>query len=255
MPRAAQCVWVTRPQPDAGPLCRLIEDDGWHTLCVPLIEIAPAADLAAVRAALQPPADVVIFISRNAVRSALMADPDAATRWQTACVVAIGDGTRDELRGAGLAPVCAARAGSEAVLELPELAPPRIAGRRVLIVRGPPGRQLLGTALTGRGAQVRHATVYLRRAVRPRSGDPAGLWKMQRPDVIVVTSNEGLENLYAMFDPGLHRALHDTPLAVISERVAQRARAFGHRGRITVAPAAGDHGLLDAVRHAAGVAP
>ncbi len=112
-------------------------------------------------AILQEPADLYVFISPNAVTFAgrLLEGhslPDGAR------LAAVGSGTAQALQQAGfkvdLLPD--ARFDSEGLLALPELS--RLAGRRVVIVRGEGGRPLLGDELRARGADVVYAEVYRR---------------------------------------------------------------------------------------------
>jgi uroporphyrinogen-III synthase len=58
---------------------------------------------------------------------------------------------------------------SESVLALPAFQAPAVAGRRVLILRGDGGRDLLGDTLRARGAEVEYLTCYHRNGPTRRS--------------------------------------------------------------------------------------
>ncbi|MDZ7748216.1 MAG: uroporphyrinogen-III synthase [Halofilum sp. (in: g-proteobacteria)] len=139
---------------------------------------------------------------------------------------------------------------SEGLLRAPALAPARIAGRGVLIVRGEGGREHLATELMARGASVDYAEVYRRR--RPQGLDPA---VASGCDIVTVTSSEGLANLLAVLDEPARAHVLARPLAVTSERIAARAREHGFTWPPRVAPEPGDAGLLQAIRRCVAALP
>jgi uroporphyrinogen-III synthase len=115
----------------------------------------------------------------------------------------------------------------------------------VLIVRGVGGRPLLGDTLRARGAEVGYAEVY--RRLRP-AADPTPLlarWRVE-VDLVTATSAELLDNLVAMLGESGWPLLRETPLLVISERMAQRANALGFT-QVVGAPGADDESVLDAL--------
>jgi uroporphyrinogen-III synthase len=233
MSLAGRGVLVTRPAGMAGPLAERIERAGGRAIVFPAIEIAelprPAAFDRLGEFAL------AIFISPSAVKRAL-----AGVHWPPdLAVAAVGEGTRRALERAGVAPVLAPRDGadSEALLALPELA--RFSGRRVLIVRGEGGRELLAHALAARGCQVELAECY--RRVRP-TADAAPLladWQAGKVDAVTVFSSEALDNLLALLgDAPLRR----TPLFVSHPRVAEHAAS---RGLAALVAGTGDEHMVE----------
>jgi len=240
-------VLVTRPAPQATTLCRLVEDAGGTALCLPTIVIAEAADPAAAGRLLVEPADIVIFISRNAVASAAQIVPDLSVRLHGRQVLATGEGTRLELADHGIVHALAPSAGpgGGGLLQLDVLGARAVSGRDVLIVRGDGGREQLREELERRGARVRYAEVYSRR--NPDAAQLNGMWRAARPDIIVTTSNQGLENLVELVDEGLLGELFATPLVVTSVRARALAAELGFRGRIAAAAAGDDATLLRAL--------
>lgn len=244
-------VLVTRPRHQSAGLAALIEQHGGKALRFPVIDILPARDRCAARAALSSLDDfaLVIFVSVNAVTHGLALMDSARGRKIRARVAAVGAGTALALQRAGFADVLrpAAGAGSEGLLELAELSATRVAGSRVLIVRGQSGRPLLGRTLSKRGARVTYAEVY-RRARAQVSGDElAELRAGGGIDAIVITSAEGLDNLFALFGDGAADWLKRIGYVVVSERVAAHARALGIREQPVVAAGADDESLLEAL--------
>ena len=226
-------VLVTRPAHQAGPLCAWIEASGGQAIRFPAIEIQAAASRE-TRARLGSAADYdrLVFVSANAVYHALPFLPPERTG---AGIAAVGESTARALTDAGFCGVLtpATRADSEGLLALPELA--NASRQRILIVRGSGGRTLLGDELRARGATVDYAEVY-RRAIP--AADPAPLLARWQTDIgaVTVTSGEILDNLVALL--GRDRRLLETPLVVISPRIAGLA---ARRGFATVVTAAGAH--------------
>jgi uroporphyrinogen-III synthase len=236
-------VLVTRPAHQADALCELIEQAHGRPIRFPTLEILPAADPAAARAALRGPCDLLVFVSANAVEHAYPLLPDDLPA--DLPIAAVGAATAQRLVECGLEPtlVPAHRFDSEGLLALPALQD--LHGRTVVIVRGNEGRTTLGETLSARGATVVYAEVY--RRSRPQR-DPRNLlqgWD-RMVDVVTVSSVAGLDNLFRMLgDPGT-ALLQRTPLVVVSPRLADRARAHGCH-KVHVAASALDQAVLDSL--------
>jgi uroporphyrinogen-III synthase len=188
--RGQHCI-VLRAAPEGIALCEALRCLELEVLHFPSMEIRPVA---APRLPAEPP-DLLIFISQNAVRhgsTALAAAPSAR-------LAAIGSGSAAALAALGR-PVDIMPAGghdSEALLAAPALCSD-MAGRRIWIVRGGPGRALLGDTLVERGARVHYVEVYERLLPRPDPADTAvaAAWLTGEPPAwLVATSVESLGNL------------------------------------------------------------
>jgi uncharacterized protein HemX len=230
---------VTRPAGQARHLLSLIEAAGGRPILFPAIEIEefPERPLPELENF-----DVAIFVSPTAAQCALK---KRATWPAQLRVAAIGKGTRRVLERHGISEVLAPDTGgdSEALLALPALQ--NLAGKRIVIIRGEGGRELLGDKLAERGAQVEYAECY--RRVLPRA-DPAELlsaWERGEVDAVSVSSGEGLENLLELLGEAGRKRLLDTPLFVSHPRIAERAREAGVREVIVAGP--GDEELVDAL--------
>ncbi len=134
------------------------------------------------------------------------------------------------------------------MLAHPELAAP--AGRRILIIKGVGGRDVLRAGLVARGAEVSTAEVY--RRVRPApSGqalDELGRANESGTVVATVTSSEVLESLLAMAPGEQYPWLRDAPLLVPGDRVAAEARRLQWRGPLLIAGSAEDETMLAALQ-------
>lgn len=224
-PLAGKRVLITRPAGQSANLARLVEAAGGEPVCIPAIEIRALDDTAAFQAiaARLDAFDLAIFVSRNAVRSAL--GLLGGRPWPARLAVAtVGQGSREELEQRGFARVIApeAQSDSEALLGLPELA--AMQGRRVVIFRGDAGRQLLGEELARRGATVEYAACY--RRVRPAGSGLTAAWALGM-QAVTLSSAEGLQNLIEMLGADAAHRLAAVALFVPHERVAREAERRG----------------------------
>ena len=152
-------VLVTRPADQSAALTGTLEAAGYTVESLPALTIVPL-DAATIGAAFDrdPTPDFAIFVSTNAVQhgfDALSLDP--ATR-----AVAIGRATAEALRDKGATEVIEnPGVRSEDLLTVDALSGD-LSGRRVLIVRGDDGREVLRETLTDRGADVTVIDAYRR---------------------------------------------------------------------------------------------
>jgi uroporphyrinogen-III synthase len=231
---------VTRPVRQAAGLARKLAALGATPIVWPAIVILPPADRAALARAHASLAayDIAVFVSANAAEYGA---PDPAHWPASLAIVAPGPGTAEALAAVGLASVRipATRFDSEGMLALPELQ--NVAGKRVLVLRGEGGRELLGETLMRRGARVDHVACYRRAA--PQS-DAAGLvdaLRERRAHALTLTSGEGLDNLLAALGPEGGALASRVPAFVPHPRIAERAREAGLDAIVT---AGGEAGLL-----------
>ena len=95
------------------------------------------------------------------------------------------------------------------------------------ILRGEGGRELLAHTLRERGAEVEYLECY--RRIMP-DGDPADLyqcWNEKRVLLIIVTSNEALQNLFNMVNESHRSELLASTLVVVSQRAIKKAGELG----------------------------
>jgi uroporphyrinogen-III synthase len=243
-PLAGQHIAITRPAGQCAHLVERIRAAGGEAITLPLLEIAPPAtpvhpdDLERQFRA----ADIIIFISPNAVRMAQQILP--AADWpRGARLACVGHGTARALREAGFHDLIVPNEGadSEALLALAEMR--EVLGRHILIVRGEGGRTLLANTLTQRGARVDHAVVYRRRPLPP---DLTSLRRMEAA-TFVITSSEALQVLVnAARDQGALDWLREQVFVFGHPRIAKAGHTFGLlRGIIVDSPA--DDALLAAI--------
>ena len=234
-------VLVTRPELRAAGLCQLIEQAGGKALHFAAIEIAAPSDTSSREYARDHLAEftMAIFISPTAVEQtfAFMGRLPPAIR-----IAAIGSRTAGTLEALGL--TLAVRPDghdSESLLQHPAMQRTQVAGEKIVIFKGEGGRELLGDTLKSRGAEVFYADVYRRN--QPRSGQQLDRL-LSQADIITVSSNEGLQNLFDLAANSSDLVRH--PLIVPGERAFALAKTLGF-SNIHVAANATDRAFLKAL--------
>lgn len=250
-----RCIAVTRPAAQSATLARLIAARGGQPLLFPLLEIGPASDTRPLQQAIASLSAyaLVVFISPNAIDYAwpLIA---AAGGWPAGLRAAvIGPSSAEQLARHGVAEVVVPHADdsgdsrdvrydTEALLELQPLQSAAVAGRRILLLRGNGGRELLAETLAARGARVDAVTCYQRSA--PGDATPiASRLVARRLDALTLSSSEGLRNLLALLDAPAIERLRQLPVFVPHRRIAEQAGEYGLQRVVLTAPA--DAGIID----------
>ncbi|MEZ5585351.1 MAG: uroporphyrinogen-III synthase [Candidatus Competibacteraceae bacterium] len=240
---------VTRPPQQADNLCRLIEAQGGRAIRFPTLEILPPQDSTPVLALLEQldSYDWAIFVSANAVQWGLRLLPHGRTLPPRLRRLAIGQATARALDRHGVsAHIVPAHFTSEALLAMPALQ--AVTGLRIIIFRGEGGRDLLGDTLRQRGAAcVDYAEVY--RRSRPVAAPDHLLQSWQRGEIqaVIITSNESLQNLFALVGTVGQQWLLDTPLIVVSTRAQRLAQELGFRRPPLLAEEASDEAIVRAL--------
>lgn len=249
-------VVITRPRAQAEPLAEAVAALGRTPVVLPLLDIGPADDPERLRAVLARLAEfaLVAFVSPNAVDAAFA----HVERWPAGVPLAVvGEGSRMALARHGVTSASAAiycpaeqdPSDSEHLLKQLDLA--SLAGRRVLIVRGDSGRELLADQLRAAGAQVETVAAYRRSVplLTPELAARLDALLVQQNDWIITSSEalRGLAGLVGQLDPvaGQNR-LRDQHLIVPHARIAETARTLGF-ARITLT-GSGDARLLAALQ-------
>jgi uroporphyrinogen-III synthase len=267
-------VVITRPLAQAGPLAARVAALGRQVVVLPLLEIATldhasdaAVPLAAALSRLEQFA-MVAFVSPNAIDAAfdhplLAAGFRGGMAWPPAVALAVlGEGSRLALAARGLTaanativcPPDPAQSDSEHLLASMDLAALR--GRRVLIVRGESGRELMAEGLRAAGADVTVVAAYRRGVPALTPALAAQLENLlAAPHDWIVTSSEALRGLVGLLrqlerqggaKDELVVKLQQQHLIVPHERIAQTAATLGF-SRLTLT-GSGDERLLAALQ-------
>jgi len=243
-------VVVTRPVHQAEKLCRLIEAADGKALRFPVIDIRPPENPQQCQVQLDRLADydLAIFISSNAVDAAMVMLKTSRAWPMVLAIAAVGKATAQAIIKNNLpVPLVAPEPfNSEALLNLPELQ--KLDGKRILIFRGNGGRELLRNRLRERGAHVDYIECYQRAVPKTDTGPLYVAWGQAHTMPIVVTSNQGLQNLVAMIDKEHQPVLFASPLLVISKRTASLSAKLGFTSTPVMATAATDEAILVALK-------
>ena len=246
---SGKTIWVTRPAQQAQELCRMIERRNGVALSLPTLVIRPLANEVGTGDGRErlARAHIAVFISRNAVVYAARMFPDLVNIMRNKTILAVGQATARCLGEAGLEQVGhVTGGGSEALLQLPPLAANRVRSKRVVILRGRGGRENLREGLLARGATVDYLEVYRRDKPDISRADMIEFWHDRKPDVVVITSLAGLDNMVALTPVEEAQRLLETDMVVMSERIRQHAVEAGFK-RIALASDNTDAGLVEAL--------
>jgi uroporphyrinogen-III synthase len=230
------------------PLCRMLESLGATTLRLPAIEIKPLKDRRALAGQLGglENFDVIIFTSANAVRfGASLLDQK-----RDLTLAAVGSATSRALNQAGYR--VAIQPGesfdSEGLLAHSRLE--RVAGHRILIVKGTHGRDLLVQELTRRGATVVCADVYERVAATVSAAALSAVqerFAAGEMQVITATSLELGAALLKLAPLELRNEFERAHWLVPAERIASGLRELGLKAPLLQADSAEDQDLAAAL--------
>ena len=241
-------VLITRPGHQSAELARLVEKAGGVPVLFPAIEIEPTASASQLLSKFHSLSrhDLAIVISSNAAN---YGEPVLAELVvQNVRLAAIGPATARTMKHLGCRPgvVPASGFNSEALLADEEFRD--MAGRRVLILRGQGGRELLGDTLRHRGATVDYLEVYRRILPQPGSGEVEkieSLWAQGGIRFVAANSVETLDNLVKLLTQDGQRLLRASRIVTISERVVRKAEQIGIAAPVLLAGSSKDQAMLD----------
>lgn len=226
-------VLVTRPEGQGQTLADKLQAGGFDTLLFPTLTIHPKALTPTEQQCVEclDRYSHVICVSANAARMGVELLADYWPQWPVEQQwVAVGPATYDAMQGWSLGEVLlpGGASHSEGVLALDDLAD--LDDKKVLILRGVSGRELLADTLRERGADVDYLELYERKMpeitqLGISNKLPEWLYSDAKK-VIVVTSGDGLKNLISMA-VGQERELFATSLVVVSQRLADFAKQQG----------------------------
>ncbi len=234
---------VVRPAAQANQLVQMLRQLGHAPLCCPLLETRPGGDLPHLGDMLRE-ADLVIAVSMHAVHFAHHFLLQTGQTWPHIDYFAVGQASADAFTEAGIQALCPADPRSEGLLALPALQ--GVSGRRVLILRGNDGRDLIARTLASRGALVHYCATYERHYPDLDGDALTRHWQAAGLDSLLITSGELLQRLLALVPGPQHPWLYDRLLVVPSPRVAEMAEGAGFT-RIVIAQGASNQALVAAL--------
>ncbi len=247
-PLAGRCIVTTRPAAQADGLASVLQGLGATVLNFPVITIA-SADPEPLRELPLETCALAFFVSPNAVDRALQIRPRAD--WPaTLRVAAVGPASAHALEAHGFSKVLCPhdRFDSEGVLALPEFSQQAVAGKRILIVRGEGGRELLADSLAGRGAKVLTVSCYRRICA---TLDPLPLeadFHAGKLSALVFSASQGLTFFLEIMGQAGLQMLCELPTFAPHPRICGALRSAGAT-RVVLTPG-GDAGIAEGIAQA-----
>lgn len=230
-------VILTRPIGYNSEFMHRITDAGYHGVERPLLTIEEVVpdDLSKARVVNLDQYDVVVFVSRNAVRYGM---PHLTGRWpqwpEALRWCAVGVQTADELQRYDLNAIYPENEGAQGLLSAMDWQ----GADKVLIVRGKGGLATLRDGLEAQAITVDYLEVY------ERVGNPHVTLHQEvidlRLDVVVLTSGEGVDPLCASIAEDV---LSEMTIVVPSERIREALVAKG-LNNILVSGSTSDEAML-----------
>lgn len=230
------CVLNTRPKDQAATLNQKIHAAGGRCIDFPVLEIqATPEDWISKLPALDT-VSKAIFTSTNAVHYCFNALEKASIQWPDRIeVIAIGSATAESLnQRMGLTSYIPAIADSENLVNLPML----LAANHdtVLLFKGVGGRTVIAETLIARGLNLISLDVYQRCLPSIDQKKIESLWNNPDIDIILLTSEQSINNLFTLLGDFGRDWLCKTPCIVLSERLAKAATDAGIKQVILSSP-------------------
>ncbi len=248
---AGLSVMVTRPLPNGMEFCAVLQQHGARTVYFPTIEIIEPQHAALLTEQIKQldQFDWVIFVSPQAVyRTATLIQHSWPIFPRHVKIAAVGAATAELLKKMHLPPSVypATQWSTEGLLELPEFQ--SLQKKKIALIRGEGGRELLAKECEWRGAKVSHFIAYQRRlpaydAIR----DYVMILKERRVDIIICSSADSLHNLFLLCGTLNSAMLTHIPLLVVSERLLVLAEEYGFK-HVFLAKNAGQNAIIDTLK-------
>jgi uroporphyrinogen-III synthase len=240
-------VWVTRTEPGASRLAARLDSAGYRVVQQPLLRIEGCLDAGLSRLAQEAAAfDLIIAVSAHAVRFAMPLivrheseqGPGSGTAPDGPRWIAVGARTAQALAEFGVQAEVPEEESSEGILA--SAVPGEVSGRRVLLLCGVGGRQLLARELHRRGAEVVRFEAYRR---VPATFTAPLTKELEAVDVALIASAEAGDALARLLPGPVERRLR---VVAGSERIARELTGLGFTA-VALAEGPGDDAMLAAV--------
>lgn len=229
-------ILVTRPEQESQALCDALQALGHHAISHPLLTIHPGKELSLLPNYFSSlsDGDFLIAVSQHAVQHAQDYLQLQQKEWKKGVnYIAVGQKSAQYLRSYISDPVhFPTPSDSEHLLALPVLE--NVSGKKVLILRGNGGRDLIYQALEELGAEVTYCETYQRQSTTFNGATKAKEWQENNVNTLVITSGEQLSFFTSQFtNTDLYWVL-GCRLLVPSERINQLGQQLGYQHIETV---------------------
>lgn len=237
-------ILVTRPHPQGEMLSALIQKNGGNAIHLPTIDIVPLADSQLMQQiAKLDEYDWLIFVSAQAV---LQIAPLIHTCWPLfpshIKIAAVGGGTAAALEKMHLSVHFFPKDDWRSEGLLNEL--PSLTGKRIALIKGEGGRELLAKELIKKGAEVTSFITYQRCLPTLDMTFYQTLFREHRIDVVIAASQASLENLKMLIGEADWPALQRVTILINSPRLEALARQSGFKN-LLLAKNASHHVIIE----------
>ncbi|EEY98079.1 uroporphyrinogen-III synthase [Vibrio sp. RC586] len=238
-------VLVTRPDAQGIELCQLLHQQGITALHHPLITISASPQLPELAEDLAS-FDIIIAVSQHAVTFSDQFLQHRRICWPNSAIyLAVGQKTAHVFSKACQQSVDYPEiSDSEHLLALEALR--HVAGKKILILRGNGGRELIYSTLVERGATVRYQEAYCRSELPFSATECVPQWQHAGVSSLVITSSEQLAFFVSQLNGRNLEWVQHLTLLVPSQRIAELAHNLGFH-RIVTTPSAANRDLVVAL--------
>ncbi len=233
----------TRPAHQALDFNQSLKSLGAEVINCPALKIVPITDAWEKHAPAPSSFDLIIFISTNAVN--YFFERISPQNWPTSIItLAIGAATASALLEKQITARQPEDSHTEGLLRMACFQ--QIREKKILIIKGTGGRALLQTDLINKGAHVETLDVYTRTMPDLSPQFIQQIWRDNMIDIILFTSQQGMQQVFALFGQTAQTWLQSKPSLVISQRLAGIARQMGIKKIFIANPNQLQQGLIDA---------
>jgi uroporphyrinogen-III synthase len=239
-------VLLTRPEGRNHAMEQALTERGIPFMVTPLLAVEAMEDKSISPTEVQN-ADIIVFVSTNAVHFGTQA---LNASWPSHIqYFAVGEATFEAFAHYGIQGHKAPddNQQTEGLLTLPGLQPEAVKHKKVVIIRGNGGREVLGKTLQQYGAEVKFWEVYRRTSPAYDAVQLVKEWQDFGIDTIVISSAESLTNLIRLLPKEYFAWLQACHIIVPSIRVVDKAVVAGLT-QVTDATAANSKAVLKALR-------
>jgi len=242
-------ILITRPAEQSKTLESILSNHGAKVSLFPTIKITANTNLEdhedpSIKSLSN--SDVIIFASANAVRFAAPIIVTKKLHSKSCVFAAIGDATEKKMKEFGLKSCIRPKSNfnSENLLTLPFFKD--VGNKKIVIVRGNSGRELLAQILKSRGAHIQYLEAYKREIPKDVCFN---IKKYSNPklDLITITSVEILNNLVQMADKKSLTEIKRILLAVGNKRIGEECKNQGFEQKHIIAKNPSDEDMLEAI--------
>ena len=244
-------IMVTRPAHQAGLLAQGIKEAGGQVLLFPALEISPIKLEKKAQEILQRinDYDILVFISPNAVEHGLNHIQSVTQLSKHVLLATVGQGSAIALKNKlGKYPDIVPQENFNSEGLLATRAMQAVENKRILIIRGNTGRDLLKQKLQQRGATVEYLNVYQR--IKPDTPTAELEQHLQNNQIaaIVITSGESIKNLLELVPENIRNLLLQVPLLLINQRLLDIAEQAGFNNKLIIATEASDDAIIETLK-------